>query len=149
MGNHYHLLLEPLVENGLTLFLRKLNIGYANYFNERYERSGTLFQGRTKRKLIESDAHYLHILNYIHLNPLDFLTDAQEWRERTIRNAREAQAYLQNYRWSSYNDYCGRKNFPSLLTTSIFSDSPAKFERDTLRYLRDIEIGPLKEYLFE
>ena len=54
MGNHYHLLLSELVEGGLSLFLRKLNVGYANYFNERYKRSGTLFQGRTKKILIDS-----------------------------------------------------------------------------------------------
>ncbi len=49
MSNHYHLLLSERVEGGLSLFLRKLNVGYAKYFNDRYSRSGFLFQGRTKK----------------------------------------------------------------------------------------------------
>ena len=35
MGNHYHLLLSETVEGGLTLFTRRLNVGYAKYFNEK------------------------------------------------------------------------------------------------------------------
>ena len=73
MKNHYHLLLSERVDGGITKFIRKLNIGYAKYFNEKYHRSGTLFQGRTKRVLISSDAHFLHILHYLHLNPLHLL----------------------------------------------------------------------------
>ena len=72
MGNHYHLLLSERVDGGLTKFIRKLNVGYANYFNEKYGVAGTLFQGRTKRIHIDSDPYFLHILHYIHLNPLDF-----------------------------------------------------------------------------
>lgn len=63
MANHYHLLLSELVEGGITLFLRKLNIGYAKYFNERHGRQGTLFQSRTKKILIERHAHFLYILH--------------------------------------------------------------------------------------
>ena len=62
MKNHYHLLLSELVENGMSLFLRKLNVGYAKSFNEKYERVGTLFQGRTKKILIENDAHFNYII---------------------------------------------------------------------------------------
>ncbi|MDE2001122.1 MAG: transposase, partial [Patescibacteria group bacterium] len=48
MPNHYHLLLRPKLDNGISLFMRKLNMGYAKYFNQKYERNGTLFQGRYK-----------------------------------------------------------------------------------------------------
>ena len=81
MGNHYHLLVSERIEGGITRFLMKLNVGYAKYFNERYKRSGTLFQGRTKKVHITKDLHFLHILNYIHLNPLDFSKGSQNWRE--------------------------------------------------------------------
>ncbi len=125
MKNHYHLLLSERTPNGLSLFLRKLNVGYANYFNERYMRKGTLFQGRTKRILIERDAHLLYILHYIHLNPLDYLEDSKEWRIRSSGNIAEmnkALDWLGSYRWSSYLDYSNKKNFPSILTTSFFKD---------------------------
>ncbi len=125
MKNHYHLLLSERTTNGLSLFLRKLNVGYSNYFNERYTRKGTLFQGRTKRILIEHDAHLLYILHYIHLNPLDYLKDTKEWRIRSnggITEVNKALDWLDSYRWSSYLDYADKKNFPSILTTSFFKD---------------------------
>lgn len=135
MKNHYHLLLSERVEGGLTLFLRKLNVGYANYFNEKYTRSGALFQGRTKKVLIHSSAHFLHILHYIHLNPLDHLSDARKWRNGRVDNPKRAKEYLEKYRWSSYADYCGKKNFPSIVTTDFFKDSLGNIEKETMSYL--------------
>lgn len=142
MKNHYHLLLSERSEGGITLFLRKLNIGYANYFNERYARKGTLFQGRTKKILIRSHAHLFYILHYLHLNPLDYLQGAQEWRIRSkngIRNIREVLEYLESYRWSSYLDYIGKKNFPSILTTSFFKKILSNPQVALKEYLRDAE----------
>jgi len=144
MKNHYHLLLSERVEGGISLFLRKVNVGYANYFNERYERKGTLFQGRTKKILIEHQGHFLYILHYLHLNPLDYLQGAQEWRLRNkggIQSVGEALNYLDTYRWSSYLDYTGKKNFPSLLTTSMFEDSLGDCSGSLREFLRDSEYG--------
>lgn len=123
MDNHYHLLLSERVEGGITMFLRKLNIGYAKYFNDRYHRSGGLFQGRTKKKHIDNDAYFLHILNYIHLNPLDRTKKFSNWRTREIPNPDDAVKVLKQYRWSSYLDYCEQQNFDSLLTKNVFMDT--------------------------
>lgn len=141
MNNHYHLLLGEQVEGGVVKFLRKLNVGYSKYFNERHKRSGTLFQGRTKKLLIDNDAYFLHILNYIHLNPLDQLETTHEWRSRTISDTSQALDHLKNYRWSSYLDYIEIHNFPSILTTSLFKEIFEEKYEDTIReYLKDIEI---------
>lgn len=137
MKNHYHLLLSERIENGLTLFLRKLNVGYANYFNERYRRSGSLYQGRTKKVHVHSDAHFLHILHYIHLNPLDYVPGAREWRSGHVSEPAKARAQLEEYRWSSYADYCGRKNFPTMLTTKFFKESIGDVEKESLRYFEE------------
>lgn len=134
MKNHYHLLLSERVEGGLTKFLRKLNVGYANYFNEKYKRQGSLFQGRTKKIHVNSTAYFLHILNYIHFNPLDYMHDGWSWRERALKNPDHAHEYLLKYRWSSYRDYCGQHNFPSILHTDLFGESPAKFKRHIFDY---------------
>jgi len=142
MKNHYHLLLSELVEGGMSLFLRKLNVGYANYFNERHGRVGTLFQGRTKKILIEQHSYFLYILHYIHLNPLDYLKGASQWRERSkggITSAREALRYLETYRWSSYLDYAGKKNFPSLISTGFFDESFGDYQRELRDYIRNAE----------
>ena len=150
MSNHYHLLLSEKVEGGLVQFLRKLNVGYAKYFNERYKRSGTLFQGRTKKLLIDNDAYFLHILNYIHLNPLDMLEDSKEWRSGVVNNADTALEHLRNYRWSSYCDYIGTKNFPSILTTSLFNDVfEGKYKESFEKYLKDIDTSISQQYQLE
>lgn len=149
MGNHYHLLLSEVKEGGLTAFIKKLNIGYAKYFNERYERVGTLFQGRTKKVLIEREAHFLHILHYIHLNPLDFLKGSQDWRELKIRDRKKALEHLAGYRWSSYNDYCGTKNFPSILTRDIFEDVFPDYKKAVTAYIRDIDVNSISELTLE
>ncbi len=149
MKNHYHLLLSEKVEGGLIKFTRRLNVGYANYFNERYKRSGALFQGRTKKKLITSDSYFLHILNYIHLNPLDYHSESKNWRERKIKNMPYALEHLKKYKWSSYLDYCKTPNFPSILTTDLFNDVFGNVEQSTKKYLESIELEPIREFLLE
>jgi len=149
MGNHYHLLVSERGEGGVTKFLMKLNVGYAKYFNERYKRVGTLFQGRTKRIHINTDAYFLHILHYIHLNPLDFLRGAESWRTLEIENVKKALDHLDEYRWSSYLDYCGKKNFPSIITKELFGDVFKNYPRTIAAYLKDIELAPIKPFLLE
>lgn len=143
MPNHYHLLLSERIDNGLTLFMRKLNIGYANYFNKKYRRSGSLFQGRSKKILIERDAHFLHILHYIHLNPLDLLPGANKWRFQKVRDEARARKHIENYRWSSYNDYRSAANFPHILTTNVFRGEADNVEKETWQYLREMNLGDL------
>ena len=142
MDNHYHLLISEIAEGGMTLFLRKLNIGYAKFFNEKYHREGALFQGRTKKVLIENDAQFLYILHYIHLNALDFLHSARDWRVRdyhNIKSARAALDYLKDYRWSSYQDYIGKKNFPSIIKTQFFDQAYGNYYNSVSDFLRSAE----------
>lgn len=151
MKNHYHLLISERTEGGLTKFLMKLNVGYAKFFNEKYKRSGTLFQGRTKKILIENDAQFNYILHYIHLNPLDYLKGAEEWRIRSkggIKNSKDALTYLKSYRWSSYPDYIGEQNFPSVLTTSLFGETAGGYEKTIAKYLKGAEYTELESGKF-
>lgn len=113
MTNHYHLLISPLQDNGIPLFMKKINTAYANYFNIKRKRSGALFEGRYKRVLIKTEAHFIHLPYYIHLNPLDI--SFPEWREKRIGNFKKAVEFLSAYRWSSHLDYLGKKNFPSVI----------------------------------
>ncbi|MBI5742859.1 MAG: transposase [Candidatus Niyogibacteria bacterium] len=66
--NHYHFILEPLVENGVAKFMHKLGLGYTNYFNEKYKRTGSLFQGKYKAIHIDSNEYLLYLSAYINLN---------------------------------------------------------------------------------
>lgn len=152
MKDHYHLLISELTEGGLVKFMTKINIGYAKYYNERYRRHGHLFQGKTKKILVENEAYFLYILHYVHLNPLDYLARASKWRERdkgSIRNVRETLKYLDGYRWSSYSDYSGKKNFPSILTKDLFGNSSNNYQEEIEAYLKNIETSSSDDFILE
>lgn len=152
MEDHYHLLVSELIEGGLVKFMMKINIGYAKYYNERYARHGHLYQGKTKKILIANEAHFLYILHYLHLNPLDYLAGAEQWRERdksTIKNTRDALEYLNEYRWSSYLDYCGKANFPSILTKDLFEDAYGEYQKELAEYLKSTEMSSVSDFPLE
>jgi putative transposase len=114
----------------MSLFMRKLNMGYAKYFNEKYKRPGILWQGTFKKILIQRDAHFFYMPFYIHLNPLDM--HMYEWRTGDVKNARKALTELKKYRWSSFLDYNQIKNMPSLLQKKLLADilgTPKEQER--------------------
>ena len=138
MPNHYHLLVSELEDNGISLFMRKINMGYAKYFNEKYSRSGVLWQGTFKRIHIERDAHFLYVPYYIHLNPLD-LTHS-EWRTGNILDMTSVMENLKKYRWSSLLDYLGQKNFPSIINKEILSENlgTAKNQEKTIQQIISI-----------
>ena len=46
--NHYHFILEQLIDGGIEKFMHRLGLGYTKYFNQKYKRSGSLFQGTFK-----------------------------------------------------------------------------------------------------
>lgn len=120
MPNHYHLMIRERIESGIPQFIRKLGTGYTNYFNQKYERVGTLFQGTHKREHLTRDEHFMYLPYYIHLNPLDMVEPA--WREGTVSNMHAVFAFLNSYRWSSYLDYTGKKNFPSIINPDILKN---------------------------
>lgn len=146
MPNHYHLLLSPVIENGMPLFMKKINGGYANYFNERHKRKGALFESRYKRILIENDSHFIHLPYYIHLNPLDLT--APEWREGKLKDYRQAINFLDSYRWSSHLDYLGEKNFPSVTQRDFMLDffgGTNGYRKGIRNWLKDVSVENFQE----
>jgi REP element-mobilizing transposase RayT len=69
MTNHAHILLKS-GSIGLSLYMRRLLSGYAQYFNRRHKRVGHLFQNRYKSVICEEEAYFDKLVAYIHLNPL-------------------------------------------------------------------------------
>lgn len=88
MPNHFHLLLFQNELNGVTRLMRAICSSYVTYFNEKYGRVGTLFQGKFKAKKAKNDEYLLHLTRYIHRNPNNFL----------------------NYEWSSLDYWLKNKN---------------------------------------
>lgn len=150
MPNHYHLLVSSRVENGISRFMKKLNMGYARYFNEKYERTGALFEGRFKSVPIKNESHFTHIPYYIHLNPLDLITPT--WRERRLDNPDKAIKFLESYRWSSYLDYIGKKNFPSVINKSFLAEvlnSSAGYKKETTEWIRAMDYSTFEGLTLE
>lgn len=112
MPNHIHLLLKQLKDNGITKFMRKVGAGYASFFNKKYKRRGHLFQGRFQAVLIKNDDQLRNVFVYIHANPTSLIEP--EWKEKGVRNIKKVIQFLNKYKWSSYSDYIGKNNFPSL-----------------------------------
>lgn len=150
MPNHYHLLLSTVAENGIPLFMKKFNGGYARYFNEKYERKGTLFEGRYKRVIIKDEAHFIHLPYYIHFNPLDLITP--EWRERRLNNFAKAMEFLNSYRWSSHLDYVGERNFPSVTQRDFlleFFGGHKQYKRGITEWLKELSLEDKRNLLLE
>ena len=65
MPNHLHLLVTPSDEHGLAQMMQWVGRYYVPYFNQKYGRSGTLWNGRYKTSLIDADAYFLLCSRYI------------------------------------------------------------------------------------
>jgi putative transposase len=112
MSNHIHLLVRQIKNNGITNFMRKFGAGYATYFNKKYKRKGHLFQGRFRAVHIKTTQQLKNIFVYLHTNGISLIEPC--WKEKGIANPKKVIKFLENYKWSSYQDYIGKKNFPSV-----------------------------------
>ena len=99
MTNHVHLLLSPRKAAGASLLMKHLGQRYVQYVNKTYRRSGTLWEGRYRSTLIDSEAYFLTCSRYIEMNPMRAgLVDTPA-----------------AYPWSSYSHHAGLTH--SLLIT--------------------------------
>jgi putative transposase len=70
MTNHVHLLVTPERERSLPLMMQAMGRTYVQRLNTRYERTGTLWEGRYKASLVQTDQYLLACQRYIELNPV-------------------------------------------------------------------------------
>ena len=86
MTNHVHLLCTPYEEGAVSKLMQALGRMYVRYYNHTYQRTGTLWEGRFKSSLIDSERYLLEMYRYIELNPV---------RAKMVEDPSE-------YSWSSY-----------------------------------------------
>jgi len=81
MPNHYHFLLRAEADNAISHFIQQVFNGYVQAFNKQQQRSGTLFEGRAKTILVDTDAYALDLCRYIHLNPVQahLVANPEDW----------------------------------------------------------------------
>ena len=89
--NHYHFILEQVLDNGIEKFLHRLGTGYTKYFNNKYKRSGCLFQGAFKTSHVNSNEYLLRVSTYVNLND----------RVHKIKKNNPIKS------WNSWNEYVG------------------------------------------
>jgi putative transposase len=93
MDNHFHLLATPATAEALPLMMQAVGRSYVRYFNQRHARSGTLWEGRYRSTLIETERYLLACMVYIDLNP--------------VRAGMVAQPGA--WQWSSHAHYLGQR----------------------------------------
>lgn len=103
MPNHFHILLREHSEGGVSMFMQKLLTAYAMYFNKKYARTGTLFEGPFRGAHVERNDYLKYLFAYIHLNPIGII-DAG-WKNKKILNKSIAEKFLAEYPYSSFRDY--------------------------------------------
>lgn len=152
MYNHIHLVIR--VQNGLiSKIIQSLEIRYSQYFNNRYDRTGHLFENRFRSKNVEDKQYLLDVCRYVHRNP------ESAGISSTV-----------NYKWSSYNEYIGSailvnkkillhyfedkiENFVDFTTNkrrNIYQDIKESLEYELINSFNDEEIKDIiiKKYRF-
>ncbi|RDH83870.1 MAG: transposase [endosymbiont of Galathealinum brachiosum] len=86
MTNHVHLLVTPMDEHSVSEMMQSLGSQYVRFFNKKHNRTGSLWEGRFKSSLVDSDAYLFTCMRYIELNPV---------RANMVKHPAE-------YPWSSY-----------------------------------------------
>lgn len=127
--NHYHFLVKQLRQNGIEHLLHRLGTGYTLYFNNRYKRTGSLFQGKFKASHINSNEYLLHVSAYINLN---YKTHQLGGRaSKLVRSS-----------WPEYTiSEVGGGNYPKICHTRIIFEqfrSAREYEEFALLTLEDI-----------
>jgi putative transposase len=129
MPTHIHFLLRQIRDGGIKKFIGSISQSYSQYFNILHERKGPLWEGRFANIAIKNDEQLLHLIRYIHLNPVTafLVNDPGSWR------------------YSSYNEYFNTYTHDKKLCEfseilKIDLTSYKKFTLDQIDYQRQLAI---------
>ena len=136
MPTHLHLILNEIIEGGVSIFMGNMLNSYSRYFNIKHKRKGPLWQGRSKKVSVKSDEQLLHLTRYAHLNPVTayIVNKPEEWP------------------YSSYNEYLSESNGKERICkyNDFLDIKPAvyrEFVEDGISYQRDL--AKIKHLLLE
>lgn len=138
MDNHVHLLVTPSLPGAIARLMQKLGRGYVGQFNARHRRTGTLWEGRYKACLVDSQSYVLRCYRYIDLNPV---------RARMTDNPA-------TYPWSSCAAHCSERSNPLLTPHPAYTALAATPEARGTAYrtllreaLSDEDMAAIRTYL--
>lgn len=104
MDNHVHLLVTPEKEGALSLMMQALGRRYVSWFNRRHQRSGTLWEGRFRGCVIESERFFLACMRYIEQNPM----------------RAGVAGHPSDFEWSSHAHHVGSRSDPLVADHALF-----------------------------
>lgn len=123
MDNHFHLLVTPQTSTGVPRMMQGVGRTYVQYFNRRYHRTGTLWEGRYRATMVQTDRYCLACMAYIDLNPV---------RAGIVKRPDE-------HRWSSYGHYRG------IRTDKLITSHPVYWQLGNTPFEREARYGELVE----
>lgn len=126
MGTHTHMLIRISKDTDFSVFSKRLNLSYANYFKRIYGLIGHCWQGRFRSKLISSDSYFLQCGKYIELNPI---------RSGIIQRPEE-------YKWSSYSHYASSQE-NLIVTDNIFYRDLGSNDKERQKKYQDLIVSEL------
>ncbi len=137
MPNHYHLLVEEMKNGGVVSFMQRTGCSYGRYFTTKYDRPGSLFQGRFKAVQVKTDEQLKYLIAYINvINPAQLIEP--KLKENGIKNFNKVFGFVDKYNWSTHQEFMGRRESilidKSGLVAEMFSSPKAylKFAKDIL-----------------
>lgn len=130
MPNHFHLLVKQMQVDGIQKFTSILQNSYAKYYNTKNNRYGSVFQNPFKATRIETDDQFIHVVRYIHLNPVTaYLIKPEE---------------LSQYKLTSYCHYLNNITIPFISDQFVMShfnnsiDKLISFTMNNVDYQREL-----------
>jgi len=125
MTNHVHILASPETETSIAKTLQSVGRRYVQYFNYTYKRTGTLWEGRYKATVIDSDQYLLTCMRYIELNPV---------RAGMVEQPGD-------YPWSSYASNAEGKNNTLITSHEVYSQLGVNETERLLAYRQLFRLG--------
>jgi len=141
MPNHFHLLIRQKEKTTVTSFMTSIITRYSMYFNKKYNRVGSLFQGPYKAVLITNENQLLHLTRYIHLNPL-------EYTDNLIEAYSSYAAYLgiRKTKWIKPDivlSYFNRQTAPEFIKTNSYKIFVEKYREESKNVLGELVLEDL------
>lgn len=133
MPNHFHLLVRMPEGGSVSRFMQKLSTAYCMYYNDKYQRTGSLFEGKFKAEHISNDRYLKYLFSYLHLNPLKLVDPL--WRESGKITTQDALSFLDTYLYSSYLEYGGTRRPASVI---LNTDTFPKYFPDTKTLYKEL-----------
>lgn len=130
MPNHFHILVQSKVDNGISVYMQKILNGYTKYFNAKYRQTGHLFQGPFRAVHIKDNKQLLYTSAYIHMNPKDVQHPVLD---------------ICKYKWSSFSDFVGQNRWGKFLDPSIILEQMDKNKDDYKTWVETSGAKDLKD----